>query len=189
MKFKEFRLRTITIFQLSLATIIVLLFQFVFPYNWQPLDLAMYGPNIKHGDPNANIVAFTVSIWYFGLSFGVIIYPNNRFINNFLVYSIVPHVGIILVDFTYYLLFWDYIHLTPFIVDIYLIWKKRDTLDQKFVLPNLLFITTWLFTVYFLKLAYFGAPLNVFIWNWILNIGSGIILSFFWRKKKDYSFS
>ena len=187
MKFKELSLRTITIFQLSLATIIVLLFQFVFPYNWQPLDLAMYGPDIKHGDPNANVVAFTVSIWYFGLSFGVIIYPDNPYINNFLIYSLVPLLGIIFIGFTHYLLFWDYIHLTPFIVDIYLIWKKRDTLDQKYVPPYLIFVTIWLFTVYFLKLAYFGATLDVYIWNWILNIGLGIALSFMWREKKDHS--
>ena len=51
-KISELNIRIILLIQIATATVISLLFQFVFPLTWQPLDFTMYDPNIKHGGGN-----------------------------------------------------------------------------------------------------------------------------------------
>jgi hypothetical protein len=60
-RINEYSLRMITIIQIIIATIISLLFQFVFPLNWQPFDCALHGPNVQHGDPGTSVVISTLS--------------------------------------------------------------------------------------------------------------------------------
>jgi hypothetical protein len=67
MKISEMRLRFLTLNQLTVAFINSLLFQFVIPYWWQPLDTVKYGIK-QHGEEGVNIVIFMVSQWYFSLS-------------------------------------------------------------------------------------------------------------------------
>jgi len=184
-KLNELNLITITLIQITIATIISLLFQFLIPFSWQPLDTFLYGDR-SHGDPGANIVIFTISQWYFSLSLAWLLFRDNPYINNFLIYSIVP-LGIIFVyEFFFLFLYYDYIHVIPFILDIYLIWKKKETLSQKFSIYIIPLNIIWLFLVYFLNLAYYSEELSVFLSNILIYTVLWILLSFLFRiKKKD----
>lgn len=176
-------LKTMTIIQITIATIISLVFQFLIPFSWQPLDRFLYGIK-QHGDPGTNLVFFTISQWYFSLSIAWFIYRDNPYINNFLIYSIVPLGIITFYEFFFLYLYYDYIHITPIFIDIYLIWKKRETLSQKFAFYTILINISWLLSVYFLKLAYYNEDLPVYIRNLLIYIVLWIILSFLFRSKK-----
>ncbi|MFX0072355.1 MAG: hypothetical protein ACFFAO_14815 [Candidatus Hermodarchaeota archaeon] len=174
-KIKELNLKTITIIQTIIATTISLIYQFIIPMNWNPLDVRMFGPDIKHGDPDRNICIATLTQWYFSFSIAWLIYRDNPYLNSFLVYmSFISAGTIIFLSVVLYQLFWDYVHITPFVIDIYILKKKRETLYQKWI-PQFFFIgTIWFYGAYFLHLAYFGAPLWIIIIDWagatILNI-------------------
>ena len=177
-KFSELDIKVITIIQVTIATIISLLFQFVFPYTWQPLDVRMYGPDVKHGDPKLNVVMANFSQWFFSFSIAWILYRDNPYINNFLVYSFGSLSMIFLAEIFYYNLYWDFIHVTPLCVDVYLLWKKRDTLYQRWFPYYLFFTSIWYYTAYFLHLAYFLFPLGLYLLNWVAVTAIGIALSF-----------
>ncbi|MHA1292102.1 MAG: hypothetical protein ACTSQJ_05480 [Promethearchaeota archaeon] len=177
-KISNLSLESITIIQLTIAAIISLLFQFVFPLSWQPLDAYRYGPNIQHGDPGTNLVIFTITIWWFSLSLAWFFYQDNPYINNFLIYSIIPLSMIVIYEVFFVGLYYDYIHILPIIVDIFILWKKRDMMTQKYIPHILIILTIWFFAVYFLKLAYYQAPLPEFIINYLFNVFVTIIFSF-----------
>ncbi|MFX1379578.1 MAG: hypothetical protein ACFFA4_10850 [Promethearchaeota archaeon] len=162
--FKKLDLPVITVLQISIATFISLLFQFLIPFSWQPLDTFLYGIR-QHGDPDTNLVIFTISQWYFSLSLAWFIYRDNPYINNFLIYSIIPLGIIIFYEFFFLFLYYDYIHIVPVIVDIYLIWKKREIFSQKYALPIIMVNISWLFSVYFLNLAYYNEDIIIYIRN------------------------
>ena len=183
LELNKLSLKSITTIQVAIATIISLLFQFLIPYWWQPLDTFQHGVK-QHGDEGVNVVIFTISQWYFSLSIAWLIYHDNPYVNNFLIYSIVPLGIIVAYEFFFIFLFWDYIHLIPVILDIYLIWKKKETLRQKYARSIILLNTIWLFSVYFLKLAYYGVDLSVFIRNYLVYLVLWIGLSFLFRNKK-----
>lgn len=180
---KRLSLITITLIQISIATIISLIFQFWIPFSWQPLDTFLYGPR-SHGDPGVNLVIFTLSQWYFSFSLVWFIYRDNPYINNFLIYSIVPLGIITIYEFFILFLYYDYIHVFPFIVSIYLIWKKRETLSQKIGFYFIVFNVSWLFIVYILKLAYFNEDLVIFLGNIVIYLILWISLSFLFKAKK-----
>ncbi len=182
-KLNNLSLESITLIQVAIATIISLLFQFLIPYWWQPLDTFQHGVR-QHGDEGVNIVIFTISQWYFSLSIAWLIYHDNPYLNNFLVYSLAPLGIIVSYEFFFIFLFYDYIHLIPLLLSIYLIWKKKETLRQKFAPFIILLNTIWLFSVYFLKLAYYGEDLSVFIRNYLVYLFLWIGLSFLFRNKK-----
>ncbi|MGV9200757.1 MAG: hypothetical protein ACOC4M_18260, partial [Promethearchaeia archaeon] len=60
--------------QIFVATVVSLLFQFVIPLWWQPLDGYMHG-KVDHFDPGTNIVILTVSLWLFSFSVAWFIDP------------------------------------------------------------------------------------------------------------------
>lgn len=192
-RISEYSLRTITIIQIIIATVITLLFQFVFPLNWQPFDRALHGPNVQHGDPGTSVVISTLSQWFFSFAIAWLIYRDNPYINNFLIYSLVPLINVVVMDL-FLLLFWDYIHFIPLAIDFYILFKKRETLFQKWFPYYLVFFSSWYCVVYFLRLTYLDMPLNLFIANWIAMglIGFGIscifedsIVKSYLKKKKD----
>ncbi len=178
-KISEYSIRTITIIQIFIATVISLLFQFVFPLNWQPFDRAFHGPKIQHGDPGTSIVISTLSQWFFSFAIAWLIYRDNPYINNFLIYSLVSLINVLVMDI-FLLLFWDYIHFIPLAVDIYILFKKRDTLFQKWFPYYLVFFSIWYCIIYFLRFTYLDLPLYLFIANWIAMgfIGFGISCTF-----------
>ena len=174
-KLGDLNIRYITIIQLAVALIISLLFQFVIPYTWQPLYAYGNNPNIKHGDLGTNLVFFTISQWYFSLSIVWFLRRDNKYINHFILYSVFPLSLMVVLEFSVLGLYYDYIHILPLIIALYITWKKRDNLILHYIIYYTIVFTIWLFTVYFLKLAYYGAPLLIFIFNWgviaLLNIG------------------
>ncbi len=163
------------IIQLAVALIISLLFQFVIPYTWQPLYAYGNNPNINHGDPGTNLVFFTISQWYFSLSVVWFLRRDNKYINHFILYSVFPLSLMVVLEFSVLGLYYDYIHILPLIIALYITWKKRDNLIPHYVIYYTIILIIWLFTVYFLKLAYYGEPLLTFNINWsvigLLNIG------------------
>ena len=182
--FLKLNIKIITIIQISFTTILSIIFQFLIPFSWQPLDRFLYGVK-QHGDPGANIVFFTISQWYFSLSIAWLFYRNNPFINNFLIYSIIPLGMIVIYEFFILFLFYDYIHITPVIVDICVIWRKKETLSQKFALYVVPLNIAWLFLVYFLRLAYYNEDLLIFIRNVLIYSVLWISLSFVFKTKKE----
>ena len=182
--FLKLNIKIITIIQISFATILSIIFQLLIPFSWQPLDRFLYGVK-QHGDPGANIVFFTISQWYFSLSIAWLFYRNNPFINNFLIYSIIPLGMIVIYEFFILFLFYDYIHITPVIVDICVIWRKKETLSQKIALYIIPLNIAWLFLVYFLRLAYYNEDLLIFIRNVLIYSVLWISLSFMFKTKKE----
>ena len=187
-KLGDLNIRYITIIQLAVALIISLLFQFIIPYTWQPLYAYGNPYNIKHGDPGTNLVFFTVSQWYFSLSIVWFLRRDNKYINHFILYSIFPLFLIVVLEFSVLGLYYDYIHILPLIIAFYITWKKRDNLIPHYIIYYTIFLSIWLFTVYFLKLAYYGAPLLTFIFNWsgtiLLNIGYTFFVIYLKKKSR-----
>ncbi len=181
--FSNLNLHTITIIQFAIAILISLTFQFLIPFSWQPLDTFLYGAK-QHGDPGANIIIFTISQWYFSLSIAWLFYRKNPYVNNFLIYSIAPLSIIVIYEYFVLYLYYDYIHITPIIIDIYLIWKRRETLFRKFAPLIITLNIAWLFLVYFFKLAYYNEDLLIFIRNVIVYLGLWTALSFLFNSKK-----
>lgn len=188
MKLSEMSDGKVFLIQFCIATIVSLLFQFVFPLSWQPLDNYMHGGKAKHGDPYTNMVIFTISQWYFSFSVAWLFYRDNRYVNNFVFYSIIPLGFIAVYEFSIGL-FYDYIHLFPLLVDMLILWKKRHTLDRKLVPYYLITISTFLYAAYFLGLAYYGAPVSTVIFNWAINTAFMVGIAMFFKgdrvKKKE----
>ena len=182
-KLNDLSLITITLIQITIATIISLVFQFLIPFSWQPLGRFLYGIK-QHGDPGTDLVFFTISQWYFSLSVAWLIFRDNPYINNFLIYSIVPLGIIAFYEFFFLYLYYDYIHITPIFIDIYLIWKKRETLSQKFAFYIISINISWLLSVYFFKLAYYSEELLIYIRNILIYLVLWIILSFLFKSKR-----
>lgn len=178
-KFKDFSLKSITIIQLIITLAISLIFLFFIPDSWNPLIIHM-------GDEAHNYVLeiFTLSQWFFSISIAWLIYRDNPIINNFLVWVILPFSVIFYMEFFLMYLFYDYFHLTPFIIVIYIFIKKKDTLKQGLIIFFTIFLTIWFSLVYYSGLAYQGYPLifaNLIIFIYPIGL---IFLSFFFKNNK-----
>ncbi|MBD3228440.1 MAG: hypothetical protein GF329_09650 [Candidatus Lokiarchaeota archaeon] len=184
MKFSELNFKRKTLIQIIIATIISLLFQFVIPPIFRPFTNYM-GVDFEGGIFGINNAIFTISIWTFSVSVSWFIFMDNPYINNLIVISLIPFAIIVAMEFTVIFLFWDYIHLLPLIVSIYIIWKKRDTLKKAYMGKYTLLIFVWLLIDYFTGLAYREIPLVIFLF--CLPITALTVLRarsmFMWRKK------
>jgi len=190
-KLGQLSLKSITLIQIIVAVIISLLFQFIIPLAWQPLDAFEAGKLIHHGDQGTNIIIFTVSQWYFSFSVSWHLKRDNKYINNFLVYSIPGLSSIIFIEFFIYGLYYDYIHLLTLVTAIYIIIKKKDTLIPIQAIPNFMLVTFWLFSVYFLRLAYFNASFTDYFLRWVVtsiaNFGIWCYIIIIHKKRKETS--
>lgn len=175
-KLGELSLKSITLIQISVTIVISLLFQFIIPLSWQPLDMFEAGKFIQHGDEGTNIIIFTLSQWYFSLSIAWYLKRDNKYLNNFIVYCIPGLSSIIFIEFFYYGLYYDYIHILPLITAIYILTKKNSTLFPKYMIPNFLLVTFWLFSVYFLGLAYYQAPFVDYFLRWIITSVANFVI-------------
>jgi hypothetical protein len=181
----ELNLKSITIIQIIVAFAVSLLFQFVIPMNWQLLYFFSEGPSIHHFEKGANIVIFTISQWYFSLSIAWFLRRDNPYINNVLIYSLVGLILTIIGEIISYGLFYDYYHLIPFFVSVYIFWKKRDTIKPKFVIHNSIVIIIWLLLVYILGLAYYQGPFTEYLIRLIIVISLGYVLAYIIKYLKD----
>lgn len=186
-KLGQLNLKSITLIQIIVAVVISLIFQFIIPLAWQPLDAFEAGELIHHGDEGTNIIIFTVSQWYFSFSVSWHLRRDNKYINNFLVYSIPGLSSIVFIEFFIYGLYYDYIHLLTLVTTIYIIIKKRNSLIPKQAIPNFILVTIWLFSVYFLRLAYYNSPLIDYILRWLMtsiaNFGIWCLITIWYRQR------
>ncbi|MCJ7649209.1 MAG: hypothetical protein MUP85_11395, partial [Candidatus Lokiarchaeota archaeon] len=109
------------------------------------------------------------------------------YINNFLVYSIPGLSSIVFIEFFIYGLYYDYIHLLTLVTTIYIIIKKSNSLIPKQAIPNFILVTIWLFSVYFLRLAYYNSPLIDYILRWLMtsiaNFGIWCLITIWYRQR------
>ena len=160
--YKVLRAHVTEILQIIGAIVISIVFQFVIPLSWQPLD-SYLKPTIQHGDPGTNVVILTISQWYFSFSVVWFFKRSNKFINNFLLYSFPPLFSIFIMEFYVFRIYYDYIHLLPIIVAFLIFFTQIESIKPKFVIWNILFLSIWLFTTFSLRLAYYNDPLSLFV--------------------------
>ena len=144
----------VEILQVIGAIIINLVYQFIIPLSWFPLD-SFTRPTVAHGDPRTNIIIFTISQWYFSFSVVWFFKRNNKFINNFLIYSITPLYPMLILEFFGFGLYYDYIHILPLIVAFLIFFTQLESLKPKFVIINIIISCIWIYLAYFWRLAYY----------------------------------
>lgn len=184
MKIKDLSLVHITLIQVSIAAIITLLYQFVLPITFLPLDVYVITHDIPfdYGEPNQ--VIFTLTQWSFGLSIAWLIYRDNKYLNNYLIYSVIPLITTFFGELIMFGLFWDYIHVVPLVVGFYIILKKSDMLEQRYFYYANVLNVVWAYAVYFLKLAYYSEVFLIFTINMTILVFLNFILSYNYRKGK-----
>ena len=146
MSLNNLSLKQKTLFQIGIAITISLVFQFLIPVSWRPL------PTVIGEDFESWNVIFTLSQWFFSFSIAWFFFRDNRYINNYLICSILPLGVIVALEFTVLFLYYDYLHLLPFIIDMYILWKKRGIINRKLMLSFLVFFSIWFLVDYFLCL-------------------------------------
>ena len=144
-----------SLIQIAIALGVALILQFVIPLSWQPF-YTIVGPVFGTG-AGTGLIVFWLDTWFFGFAIAWLIYKENPYLNSFMMYSLVPLGIIIAVEFIFYQLFWDYIHILPFIIDILII-RKRDTLKKKLIFLFTLIITGIVFLEYYLVISFSALP-------------------------------
>ncbi|TFG19594.1 MAG: hypothetical protein EU533_06645 [Promethearchaeota archaeon] len=175
------------ILQVIGAIIITLVYQFIIPLSWFPLDNFMR-PSVEHGDLGTNIIIFTISQWYFSFSVVWFFKRDNKFINNFLIYSIPPLYSMLILEFFGFGLYYDYIHLIPLIVAFVIIFTQLETLKPKFVTINIIVSCIWIYLAYFWRVAYYDDSINFLTFKLVIICIVDLIIAFIIAKlqKKVY---
>ena len=175
------------IIQIIGAIALSLVYQFIIPLSWFPLD-SFTRPTVKHGDPGTNIIIFTISQWYFSFSVVWFFKRDNKFINNFLIYSIPPLYGMFILEVFGFRLVYDYIHIIPLIVAFLIFFTQLKSIIPKFVTLNLLVSSIWLYLAYFFRLAYYDDSIGIFTFKLILICIVDLTIAFIvWKlQKKDH---
>ena len=172
------------ILQIIGAVALSLVYQFIIPWSWFPLD-SFTRPTVKHGDPGTNVIIFTISQWYFSFSVVWFFKRDNNFINNFLIYSIPPLYAIFILEFFGFKLFYDYIHIIPLIVAFSIFFTQLKSITPKFVILNILVSSIWLFLAYFFRLAYYDDSIGIFTFKLVIIGIIDLIIAFIvWKLQK-----
>ncbi|MHA1378532.1 MAG: hypothetical protein ACTSRG_09140 [Candidatus Helarchaeota archaeon] len=165
--------------QILIAAVISVIFQLLIdPYIYNPyVRNAMAGGFI---DPGNAIVITSMSLWFFSFSFAFLYYQDNEIINSYLLCAFIPLIGIVGIEF-FSLLFWDFLHIPPVIIIIYVIWKQRNTINLRYALFSSIILSIWLLTVRLLGFNYTGLsiPLTIgamCIWPFLNLLLSYIII-------------
>lgn len=165
------------ILQLGVATVIALILQFIVPRAWLPFQQTVGEVFSAEG----GLLIAELSTWFFSLSIAWFINQNNKYLNSVMIYALLPLGVILALEFSFYFLFWDYLHLLPFIIGIYIAVKRRATLSQAWMLIFSLLLTGWVFLAYFLELAYSNMSILLLLLGMIIYIPVMIGVSFFLR--------
>ena len=158
MRFTDLSLKTITFIQVAIAVIISILCSFVIPLEWRPLAAKLEEKGLLTFEsgglgPN-NYTFFTLSQWFFSFSIAWFIKRDNPYINNYIIFSLVPLIYIIFHELIIYGLFYDYIHILPAIISICILSKERTSLKQKLMVIYACIFAIWFNFVWLLELAY-----------------------------------
>jgi hypothetical protein len=174
----------IEILQIIGAIALSSIYQFIIPLSWFPLD-SFTRPTVKHGDPGTNIIIFTISQWYFSFSVVWFFKRDNKFINNFLIYSIPPLYSMLILEFFGFRLFYDYIHIIPLIVAFTIFFTQLKNITPKFVVLNILISSIWLYLAYFFRVAYYDDSIGFFTFKLSLICIVDLIIAFIvWKLQK-----
>lgn len=168
--------------QILIAIGIAVTLQFVIPLSWQPF-YTIVGP-VFGTNTGVGWIIFWLDTWFFSFAIAWLIYRENPYLNNFMMYSLIPLVIILAVEFIFYQLFWDYIHILPFIVDI-LILRKRDTLRKNLIVIFALIMTGLIFLEYYLGIAFSALPELLLLIVLPIYFGAVAGSSFFMVKSKS----
>lgn len=90
---------------------------------------------------------------------------------------------IVIYEFFILFLFYDYIYKILEIVDIYLIWRKKEPLFQKSALYIIPLNLLWSFLVYLLRVAYYNEDLLIYFINILTYSVLLVELSFIFKFK------
>ena len=129
------------------------------------------------------VLITSLSCWFFSFSMSFLYYPKNELVNSYLFCSIIPLTVIVAQEF-FALFFFDLLHLIPIIVVIYIILKKRDTINPKYVTIFSPILVIWYFTVKLLGLNYLSFEIFPFgliymiIWAFL-----NVIISYILKNK------
>jgi len=188
-KFNDLNIKIVSCIQIILAVIISVIFSFVVPLEWHPatakeIELGI-SPSEVGGLGPISYHIFTLSQWYFSFSIVWVIKRDNPYLNNYLVVSFVPLVSIIIWEFIFLGLYYDYIHILPAIISFYILWKKTDTLEQKLMIIYACIYIVWFNIVWILELAYGGALLLIVILLFYVYPLCFILFSFYFREREN----
>ncbi|MHA1649780.1 MAG: hypothetical protein ACTSYB_06280 [Candidatus Helarchaeota archaeon] len=136
---------------------VTLIVQFLIPWSWLPFN-AIVGDVFGSGMVTSLPIA-SMSTWIFAFSIAWFIFRDNSYINSFLVCAVFPLSVIVGIEFSFYRLVWDYIHVLPLIIGIYIIWKKRDTLIRRYILLFSGILVGIILLEYYIGVAYSAIPL------------------------------
>jgi hypothetical protein len=163
MKPHKFDPRLRILIEVIIIITIVLLYQFLFPQSFRPLVYYL-GGHLDGGTLlQTNNAIFSLSIWVFSMSIVWIFDQDNIFLNNFLIFSPIFAGIIVVVEFIYLNLFFDYIHIFILVIGIIILLKKRGILKTKRMALSAAIMIGWLLLTYFLGLAYSEIPILLFI--------------------------
>ncbi|MHA1265417.1 MAG: hypothetical protein ACTSRS_09305 [Candidatus Helarchaeota archaeon] len=160
--------------QMGIAILIVLLMSYVIPSSWQPF-LSEIGD--VFGASGGVPIAY-LSYWFFGIAIAWICFRENKYIASFLMYSFLPLGVIVTLEICFYFLYYDYVHLVPLIIDIYILWKSRNVLSRRWLLIFSCVLTGWIFLAYYLNLAYSAIPILMLALGLIIYLPVMVQLSF-----------
>jgi hypothetical protein len=109
----------------------------------------------------------------------------NKFINNFLIYSIPPLYSMLILEFFGFRLFYDYIHIIPLIVAFTIFFTQLKNITPKFVVLNILISSIWLYLAYFFRVAYYDDSIGFFTFKLSLICIVDLIIAFIvWKLQK-----
>ncbi len=166
------------IIQILIAVAISVLFQLV-------IDPFIYDPYVRQNpanfiDAGKAIVITSMSMWFFSFALAFFYYPENEIITSFLTCAFIPLAAIVAIEFAS-LFFYDFLHVLPVIIIVYIFWKKRDVLDLKYIAIWSVVLSFWLLTVHLLGFNYATLKLEMIMigmagWP-VLNLILGHVLT------------
>ncbi|MBD3228929.1 MAG: hypothetical protein GF329_12140 [Candidatus Lokiarchaeota archaeon] len=133
------------------------------------------------------IVITSLSQWFFSFSFAYIFYPDNEILNNYLLCGFMPLLIIVGVEFFVLYLFYDFLHIPPIIVSIYIILKKYSKIKLKAIGTISALLMVWAAIVRLIGTNYttvslFPEGLIVIILWALFNLSMGFIIKYISKK-------
>lgn len=153
--------------QIVVAISIALLMQFlIFPHVIMPFLNLYYSQFMEF----SQVPISSLSMWFFAFSCVYFIYPDNKFINNYIFCSFFPLMFIVSMEWMG-LFFWDFFHLLPIIINFYILAKKSRLIRLSQVAIIQAFLILWFVLVQTFGLNYQTVVVDAFyllIWYAII---------------------
>lgn len=142
--------------QLLIAVVISVLFQLIInPFIYEPFIRSQRSVFINPGE----IAVTSISIWFFSFSIAFFYYQDNELINSYLLCSLIPVIGTFVIEFIFY----DFLHIPPIIIVIYILWKRRGTINLRYVISVSIVLSFWLLIVRLLEFNYTAIPFPLIV--------------------------